>query len=365
VLYEKNADERRPTASVTKVLTAITAFERQPESKQVTVSKHAASIGEATANLKPGDVVNFDDLMAMVLLPSANDAAMAMAEHVGGSVSAFVDMMNETARSLGCDNTHYVNPHGLDADGHYSTARDVATQARHLLDIPLCANLVRTQKMAVPKPGKPGETMELENSNLLLGWRSDVDGVKTGFTSPAGQCLAASARRGDRGYVVVVLGSDGRFHEASALLDWAFETWDMLPVLTAGDEVATAKLERGAVPTVGVSPNETLELLLRIDRPLPEARFVQTASEAPVLDGDPLGTFVIQHEGTRYEVRGLATAPVPLIWWRRVFGWPQGALLIGCATLLALSAAFVTQRAMSPRPRPSARRPGVSRRPLE
>jgi len=358
VLYEKNADVPRPVASLTKIMTAIVAMENRPKAGMSVISQRAADTREATAHLKAGTRVPFDDLMAMILLPSANDAAVAVAENVAGSQAAFVTLMNQTADRIGCADTHFANPHGLDADNHYSSARDLALLCRHFLSFPPLRQLVASREVTIADPNHPGETVKLENRNSLLTWRKDVDGIKTGTTKGAGECLAASARRGDRGYIVVVLNSEGRLSETDQLLTWAFDTFEMLPVLVQGDVVTTTPLAHGEKREIAVAPAGTLELLMRVDRPPPEPLLLQTLFEAPVRRGQAIGQFQLTYRGLSHHVPAVAAEDVPEEWWRRAFGWPQGVLVVGSALLLSISSGMIAHRALQrPKPRPAARRP--------
>ena len=341
VLFERAADETREIASLTKIMSAIVAYEERPREPVAVVSAHAASLGEATAHLRAGERVRFDDLLALMMMLSANDAAVAVAEHVAGSEQAFVARMNRWAERLGCYDTHFQNPHGLNADLHYSTARNVATMARHLLQIPEAARLVAAKELRIPRPGYRQDPMEVRNINSLLFWRPDVDGVKTGYTRRAGGCLVSSARRGERGYIVVVLGSESRFHDSDALLTWAFESFDMRRVLEPGQPVHEVGIAHGVRHSVKVTPGERLDLLLPVGQPAPAWDFRQQVHSAPIRAGAEVGTFTVWHRGVVYEVPGVAAEAVDLTWWRRMVAWPDGALLLLSAGILAVSSGYL------------------------
>ncbi len=183
--------------------------------------------------------------------------------------------------------------------------------------------------------------MEVRNINSLLFWRQDADGVKTGYTRRAGGCLVSSARRGERGYIVVVLGSESRFHDSDALLTWAFESFAMRRVLAPGAQMHGVAIRHGVRDTVRVTPAEALELLLPVDQVLPGWEFRQEVRSAPVRAGTEVGTFNVRYRGVDYKVPGIAAEAVDLTWWRRMVAWPDGALLLLSAGALAASSGYL------------------------
>ena len=230
VLYEKNADEQRPIASITKVMTLLLTFEAMEAGKisredTVPVSEHAYSMGGSQIWLEPGEEMTLDDMLKAICISSANDAAVAVAEYVGGSEGAFVSMMNEKAAALGMDRTHFENACGLDSEGHLSTARDVATMSREVL---LHHPEVEDYCMIWSDSLRGGET-QLVNTNKLLRRYTGITGLKTGTTGKAGVCISASAERDGLRLVAVVLGaasSEDRFDAATALLDYGFAHYE-------------------------------------------------------------------------------------------------------------------------------------------
>lgn len=229
ILFARNADEPRPPASVTKILTALVVLERGRLSDAVTVSAEAASVGGFQLGLRRGQRATLQDLLAAVLIMSANDAAVAAAEHVGGSVGGFAAMMNATARRLGMTHSRFANPHGLHAADHYTTAQDLARLTRIALDQPEFARLVRSREATITiwKPGRRGlvpQARVIRNHNRLLGRVEGVDGVKTGYTDAAGRCLVVSASRGSERMIAVLLNDPHRWSDATVLLEFGFET---------------------------------------------------------------------------------------------------------------------------------------------
>lgn len=220
-LYEKSADVERPIASLTKLMTAIVVREQYRLDDVVTVSRAASLVEPAKAWLQAGEKITVRELLAALLIASANDAALALAEHFPGGTDAFVAAMNAKATALNLHHTHFANPIGFDDVGHYSTARDLSVLASYVLRDTLIAALVATDK-AVAHSLDGRLTHPLTSTNKLFGTYLDVRGLKTGSTPEAGECLAALARN-SRGVDVlaIVLDSPDRFQEAKVLLEWA------------------------------------------------------------------------------------------------------------------------------------------------
>lgn len=229
VLYEKNADQQRPIASITKVMTLLLTFEalsagRISLSGTVPVSEHAYHMGGSQIWLEPGEQFTLDELIKAICVCSANDAAVAVAEFVGGSEPVFAEMMNARAAELGMTHTRFVNACGLDAEGHYSSARDVAAMSLALLRHPKILEYSGIWMDTL----RGGET-QLTNTNKMLKSYAGITGLKTGTTNGAGVCISASAVRDGMGLLAVVLGSPSskeRFESATAMLDYGFATFE-------------------------------------------------------------------------------------------------------------------------------------------
>ncbi|MHB8063646.1 MAG: D-alanyl-D-alanine carboxypeptidase family protein, partial [Ruminiclostridium sp.] len=198
VLYEKNAYTRRSIASTTKIMTAIVAIENGNDDEEVIVSKRAATISGSQVNIKEGKTYKLGDLMYAMMLRSGNDAAIAIAEHVGGSVEAFAEMMNRKAAEIGATNTNFVTPHGLDDPQHYSTAYDLALITQYALKIEKFCKIVGTKNSTFEGNG-------ISNTNEMLSLYPGADGVKTGYTGQAGRCLVTSVTKNNWKVVSVVL----------------------------------------------------------------------------------------------------------------------------------------------------------------
>jgi D-alanyl-D-alanine carboxypeptidase len=239
-------DVQRPLASTTKMMTALIAAERSSLDEMVTVSAGAAEAGEAEIGLVAGEVVRMGDLVSAILSRSANDAAAAIAEHVGGSIEGFADLMNERAAEMGLTNSHFVNPHGLDSPEHYSSAADLLEMARAILANPQLAAMV--QSTSIDFPTAPDGTLRGgPSTNSLLNTYDGAIGVKTGFTLQASLVLAAAAERDGRRLLVVVMGSEGvggHFADAAALLDYGFSEGAIQP--SPEDALAAIRLQQAA-----------------------------------------------------------------------------------------------------------------------
>lgn len=237
VLYARDMHRPLPPASTTKILTALLALERLSPDARVTISPRAAAARSGSAiGLEAGEQWKVADLLAALLLRSANDAGIAVAEAASGSVERFVAAMNTRARQLGARRSRFANPHGLHAAGHYSTAYDLAVITRAALRLPAFADLVRAQSWTLTRPGRPPQI--IENSNKLLRRYQGADGVKTGWTVPAGYTLVASATRNGWQLLAVVLRSTDMYGDAGGLLDHGFSSFALRAVATRGQTVA-------------------------------------------------------------------------------------------------------------------------------
>ena len=218
VLYGKGEHERRPPASLTKVMTGYLAGKQFQAQQWITVSETAASTGESSLNLKTGDVLTFDALLHGALMKSANDACVALAEYMAGTEKNFVQNMNLQAYLLGCKDTNFCNSNGLPAEGHYSSAYDLALMTRAAMQNETFAAVVQKQQYMVH--WQDGRQLLVRNTNRLLREYPGAIGVKTGTTNEAGQCLIAVAEKAGKRVIVVVLKSKNRFYDAVALLDY-------------------------------------------------------------------------------------------------------------------------------------------------
>lgn len=225
VLYEKNANTPLPMASLTKIMTAVIILEHHQLDEQVTISSNYAELEGVKIFLHQGEQMTVGSLLQALLLPSAGDAAMALAEYHSGSVDAFVKEMNQRAQAMNLVDTHFKNPVGLDEEGHVSTAADLAKLARYAMHFPAFRSIVR-QSGATIESVDGRFSYSLTNTNHLLGSYLDVLGIKTGTTDEAGESVINLARN-DEGHEVlsVLLNSPDRFQESKSMLDWAFRSY--------------------------------------------------------------------------------------------------------------------------------------------
>jgi D-alanyl-D-alanine carboxypeptidase len=246
LIASHESDVPRPLASTTKMMTALVATERSSFDEMVTVSEGAAEAGEAEIGLVAGEVVRMGDLVSAILIRSANDAAAAIAEHVGGSIEGFAELMNEKAAEMGLTNSHFVNPHGLDSTEQYSSAADLLGMARAILANPQLAAMV--QSTSIDFPTAPDGTLRGgPSTNSLLDTYDGAIGVKTGFTLQASLVLAAAAERDGRRLLVVVMGSEGvggHFADAAALLDYGFAEGSIQP--SPENSLAVVRMQQAA-----------------------------------------------------------------------------------------------------------------------
>ena len=320
VLYEKSPDEKMPIASITKLMTLLLTFEAVHGGKLtldtlVPVSEHACHMGGSQIWLEPGEQFTLDEMLRAICVSSANDAAVAVAELVGGSESAFVEQMNARAAELGMTNTTFRNACGLDTEGHLSTARDVAVLSCYILNT--CPELLHYTGIWTDSL-RNGQT-RLVNTNKLLKRYSGITGLKTGTTSGAGVCISASAVRDGLILIAVILGSPSsadRFNAATTLLDYGFANYAAVPLpelpdrplelAVKGSAEQSVPLDYSALPkTVLMEKGAAAEL--RTELTLPETL------EAPVEQGQVVGKASVYAGETllsEAEVRSAADAPL-------------------------------------------------------
>ena len=249
VLYESNAHEALPMASTTKVMTALLALERGNLDDMVTAGPNAFGVPGTSIYLSLGERLTLRDMLYGLMLASGNDAAVAIAEHIGGTVPDFCRMMTERAEEIGCENTVFTTPHGLPAAGHHTTAWDLALIAREAMQNPVFREIVSTQRATLPWSGHEYSRV-LNNKNKLLSAYAGAMGVKTGYTKAAGRCLVFAAERNGLELIGVVLNCPDWFDEAAAILDRGFENWQMAQVLSAGESVREIPVTGGVQASV-------------------------------------------------------------------------------------------------------------------
>lgn len=230
VLYEKNGYKTTPMASTTKIMTSIVVLEKANLNDIVTVDKKAAGTGGSRLGLKAGDKLTVNDLLYGLMLRSGNDAAVALAIHVGGSVEGFATLMNQKANELGLKNTNFVTPHGLDNEKHYTTAYELAKMTDYALQKEKFKQIVGTKNCNITINGV---SKNISNTNELLGYLSGVYGIKTGFTNGAGRCLVTGCKRGNLDIITVILGADTkkiRTSDSIKLIEYIYNNYEMINI---------------------------------------------------------------------------------------------------------------------------------------
>lgn len=236
VLYEKNGNKQTPMASTTKIMTAIVVAENSNLSDIVTIDSKAAGTGGSRLGLKKNDKITVNDLLYGLMLRSGNDSAVALAIHVGGSIEGFAEMMNQKAKELKLVNTHFVVPHGLDKEGHYTTAYELAKITDYALKIDKIKEIVSTKTYTVTINSQP---KIISNTNELLGNIYGVYGVKTGFTNGAGRCLVTACKRDDLDIITVVIGADTKKYRTSdsmSLIEYAYKNYQIIDIKSKIEE---------------------------------------------------------------------------------------------------------------------------------
>ena len=257
VLLSHNAHEALPMASTTKVMTALMALEYGRLDEIVTVSRNAYGVPGTSIYLNLGEKISLKDLLYGLMLASGNDAAVAIAEHVGGDVDTFCRMMTERAAELGCTDTVFVNPNGLPVKGHHTTASDLAMIAREAMQHALFREIVSTQRASVPWEERTYPRI-LNNKNKLLASYEGATGIKTGYTKAAGRCLVFGAKRDGLEVIGVVLNCGEWFEEAARLMDQGFALYENYTALEMGETVRVLPVENGKQETVCISAAQTL-----------------------------------------------------------------------------------------------------------
>lgn len=244
VLYEQNAHEPLPMASTTKIMTALVALEEGRLQDRVTTGKNAFGVPGTSLYLGLGETLTLEDMLYGLMLASANDAAVAIAEHIGGSAEKFCRRMTARAEEIGCENTVFLTPHGLPVSGHHTTAWDLALIAREAMRQPVFRQIVSTQRATLPWADHPYNRV-LNNKNKLLSTYPGALGVKTGYTKAAGRCLVFAAERDGMTLLGVVLNCPDWFEEATALLDRGFDSWQQVTLFSRGEALRSIPVEGG------------------------------------------------------------------------------------------------------------------------
>ena len=297
VLYEKDADKSYPPASMTKIMSMLLIMEEIDKNNlslddKILISKKASSMGGSQLFLQEGESYPVKELLKGIAIASGNDAVVAMAEKIGGSVEGFVDMMNKKAQELGLKNTKFINPHGLDAEGHVSSARDMALMAKELLKHEKILEFTSIYEDYLKK--NDGSSIWLVNTNKLVRFYEGVDGLKTGFTKEAGYCLTSTAQKNNLRLISVVMGeptSDERSSDTTNMLNYGFNTYEIYTAFTKDTSLGSKRVEFGKKDVVDLALVNDYVKLLKKNEEKPNYSFEVNVDKlkAPLKKGDVVG----------------------------------------------------------------------------
>ena len=328
ILYEKNSTKQLYPASTTKILTAILVIENCDLDEKVTVRETALNnipSGYVTCNLQIGEQLTVNDLLYALMIPSANDAAYVLAEHVGGSVEGFSAMMNDKARALGCKTTHFVNPNGIHDDSHYSTAYDLYLIADYAMKNETFRKIVATTEYTLPATEQyPSEDRVLKTTNELLNENSrnyyykNAIGIKTGYTSKAGNCLVAGAHRDGLEFIAVVLNGgttkenlNSRYVDSKKLFNYAYDNFTLTKIIEKNSIVSTIEIEKATKETKNLDLviDETITVVnnknINMNDVIPEITLRENLV-APIMAGEKIGTVKYKVDDIEYSANLLA-----------------------------------------------------------
>ena len=290
VLFEQNAFEQKPMASTTKIMTALLAIENCNLDETVVVGPNASGVEGSSIWLSQGERISLLDMLFGLMLASGNDAAVAIAEHTAGSVEAFVEMMNEKAKDIGAYNTHFVNPNGLPADDHYTTAYDLALISAYAMKLDVFREIVKTQYKTIPWEGHEWDRV-VKNKNKILWNYEGGNGIKTGYTKNAGRCLAAAAQRDGMQLISVVLDAPDMFEDCMDLLSYGFENYQNRCVSKAGALIGDVAVEQGMTDRFSVYTTQDVTYPLTEEeyQNIETRVYLQQSVKAPVEKGQQIG----------------------------------------------------------------------------
>jgi serine-type D-Ala-D-Ala carboxypeptidase (penicillin-binding protein 5/6) len=302
VIFEKNPDEKLPPASITKIMTMLLVMESLDQGKikmdeKVSTSEYAASMGGSQIFLEVGEEMTVQDMLKGIAMASGNDASVAMAEKIGGSEQGFVQMMNDKAKELGMNNTHFVNPNGLPADNHYTTARDIAIMSKELLKHDEITSFTSQYQDYLRKDS--AKPFWLVNTNKLVRFYPGADGLKTGYTGEAKFCLSATAKRDNFRIITVVLGEPDtktRNAEVTKLFDYAFSQYTNQLIVKTGDVLGDVKVKKGKPEIFQLTAKHQYSVLLKKGEGGESIRHelqLDPELKAPIEAGQPIGKIIV------------------------------------------------------------------------
>lgn len=298
VILSKNASERLPMASTTKIMTAVVALENSAPTDKVTIAKEAVGVEGSSVYLHEGELLTMEELLYAVLLSSANDAAAAIAIEIGGSIEGFAALMNAKAIELGLSNTHFENPHGLDREEHYTSASDLAMLSLYALKNETFKKIVSTYKTTIPLDGNG--TRVLINHNKLLRLYDGAIGVKTGFTKKSGRCLVSAAERDGLCLIAVTLNDPNDWNDHISMLDYGFESLHRVVVCERFSHMTAIPVAGGNEASIICTNKDAIELTLPKDISAESCSFRVSAPHfltAPIESGETIGELLCEYDG--------------------------------------------------------------------
>lgn len=336
VIYDKNANEKKYPASTTKILTAIIAIEQCNLDETATASEYAVSsipYGYSVANIQIGETLSVKDLLYVMMLQSANEAAIVLAEHISGSVDNFADLMNEKAKEIGCKNTHFVNPNGVHDENHYSTAYDMALIAKYCMQNETFRKIVATTSYTLPTTSRYEDTdRAFANTNDLIRKNSNdrednyyyqyATGIKTGYTSQAKNCLVSSAEKNGMKFITVVLGAsvnpDGlsqRYLDTISMFEFAFDNYSFQKIKEKGNFIDTVEISNASSDTknMEMAINSDIIALMNTDIKIDDIEAEISLNDnlqAPIESGTKVGKITYKIDGLTYEADLVAKSDV-------------------------------------------------------
>lgn len=350
VLYEKACHTRRPPASTTKMMTAILALEHGSLDEQVCASAHACQTPNSSLHLKPGELLTLRNLLYGLLLRSGNDAAVCVAEHIGGSEQGFVSRMNRRAIELGAKDTHFVNPHGLFKPNHYSTAYDLALIAREAVRYPEFNEIVKTRRTHIERSMNTKDAYLTNHARFL--WKFEgADGIKTGYTREAGRCFVGSATREGWRPIAVILKSNEAGDDASTILTFIFKYYQGYYFARPGEVVTSLPVAGGIKEKVDLVPSDGLAVVLRKSPGKARTEIETKKAIAPIEKGEKLGTATGYLNGKRIgSVDLVAAESVERTLAATAWVWTRSILLV-CLLSLTVYISYGTAAAKASRRR--------------
>lgn len=307
IIYEMNPHDKLEPASVTKIMTMLLTMEALENGRinledKVTISRNASKMTGTCLLLEEGEIRTVNDLLIGIAVESANDASVAMAEHIAGSEEEFVRMMNDKAKELGMADTQFKNPHGLHEEGHITSAHDIAVMSRELLKYEKIFDYISIYMTKVTVGKKNNVVRELANKNKMVRFYDDVDGIKTGFTENAMYCISATAKRNNLRFISVIMGAPStgsRNNDARKLLDYGFANYSTYAVGKKGDVIKTIEVLKGNKNTVNAIIENDVNVLIKKgeEKQIEKQVLIPEKISAPLSKGDKLGEIVVIKNG--------------------------------------------------------------------